>query len=79
MKILNLNKIIILSALFLSAIAFSNSANALCVVNGDGAIVIADEVVIQKLPLKMILQEMPITIQRIQLQVTAILHLISTN
>ena len=39
MKILNLNKIIILSALFLSAIAFSNSANALCVVNGDGAIV----------------------------------------
>ena len=39
MKILNLNKIIILSALFLAAIAFSNSANALCVVNGDGAIV----------------------------------------
>ena len=43
MKILNLNKIIILSALFLSAIAFSNSANALCVVNGDGAIVIATD------------------------------------
>jgi len=39
MKILNLNKIIILSAIFLSVIAFSNSANALCVVNGDGAIV----------------------------------------
>jgi len=43
MKILNLNKIIILSALFLAAIAFSNSANALCVVNGDGAIVIATD------------------------------------
>ena len=39
MKILNLNKIIIVSVLFLAAIAFSNSANALCVVNGDGAIV----------------------------------------
>ena len=43
MKILNLNNIIILSALLLAAIAFSNSANALCVVNGDGAIVIATD------------------------------------
>jgi len=41
MKTLNLNKIILLATLFLAAIAFSNSANALCVVNGDGAIVIA--------------------------------------
>ena len=41
MKTLNLNKIILLTSLFLAAIAFSNSANALCVVNGDGAIVIA--------------------------------------
>ena len=40
MKTLNLNKIIILATLFLAAIAFSNSANALCVVNADGAIVI---------------------------------------
>ena len=40
MKTLNLNKIILLATLFLAAIAFSNSANALCVVNGDGAIVI---------------------------------------
>jgi len=39
MKILNLNKIILLATLFLAAIAFSNSASALCVVNGDGAIV----------------------------------------
>ena len=43
MKILNLNKIIILSALFLSAIAFSNTASALCVVDGNGAIVIAKD------------------------------------
>jgi len=41
MKTLNLNKIILLTALFLAAIVFSNSANALCVVNGAGAIVIA--------------------------------------
>ena len=41
MKTLNLNKIILLATLFLAAIAFSNSANALCVVNGAGAIVIA--------------------------------------
>ena len=40
MKTLNLNKIILLATLFLAAIVFSNSANALCVVNGDGAIVI---------------------------------------
>ena len=39
MNTLNLNKIILLTSLFLAAIAFSNSANALCVVNGDGAIV----------------------------------------
>jgi hypothetical protein len=39
MKTLNLNKIILLATLFLAAIAFSNSASALCVVNGDGAIV----------------------------------------
>ena len=39
MKTLNLNKIILLTSLFLAAIAFSNSASALCVVNGDGAIV----------------------------------------
>ena len=39
MKTLNLNKIILLATLFLVAIAFSNSANALCVVNGVGAIV----------------------------------------
>jgi hypothetical protein len=38
-KTLNLNKIILLATLFLAAIAFSNSASALCVVNGDGAIV----------------------------------------
>ena len=43
MKTLNLNKIILLTTLFLAAIAFSNSANALCVVNGAGAIVIADD------------------------------------
>ena len=42
MKTLNLNKIILLATLFLAAIAFSNSANALCVVNGDGAIVTAE-------------------------------------
>ncbi|MDB9866114.1 hypothetical protein OAC71_05225 [Candidatus Thioglobus sp.] len=42
MKILTLNKIILLAALFFVAIAFSNSANALCVVNGDGAIVVVD-------------------------------------
>ena len=39
MKTLNLNKIILLATLFLAAIAFSNSVSALCVVNGDGAIV----------------------------------------
>ena len=39
MKTLNLNKIILLTTLFFAAIAFSNSASALCVVNGDGAIV----------------------------------------
>ena len=39
MKTLNLNKITLLIALFFVAIAFSNSANALCVVDGDGAIV----------------------------------------
>ena len=39
MKTLNLNKIILLATLFLAAIVFSNSASALCVVNGDGAIV----------------------------------------
>ena len=39
MKTLNLNKIILLATLFLAVIAFSNSASALCVVNGDGAIV----------------------------------------
>tara|TARA_Y100000385_G_scaffold76789_1_gene77760 strand:+ start:486 stop:740 length:255 start_codon:yes stop_codon:yes gene_type:complete len=43
MNTLNLNKIILLTTLFLVAIAFSNSANALCVVNGAGAIVIADD------------------------------------
>ena len=43
MNTLNLNKIILLTTLFLAAIAFSNSANALCVVNGAGAIVIADD------------------------------------
>jgi len=41
MKTLNLNKIILLTALFLVAIVFSNSANALCNVNSDGAIIIA--------------------------------------
>ena len=39
MKALNLNKIILLATLFLATIAFSNSANALCVVDGNGAIV----------------------------------------
>ncbi len=39
MKTLNLNKIALLIALFFVAIAFSNSANALCVVDGNGAIV----------------------------------------
>jgi len=39
MKTLNLNKIVVLIALFFVAIAFSNSANALCVVDGNGAIV----------------------------------------
>ena len=39
MKTLNLNKIILLTTLFFVAIVFSNSANALCVVNGDGAII----------------------------------------
>jgi hypothetical protein len=39
METLNLNKIILLATLFLVVILFSNSANALCVVNGDGAIV----------------------------------------
>ena len=39
MKTLNLNKITLLIALFFVAIAFSNSANALCVVDGNGAIV----------------------------------------
>ena len=39
MKTLNLNKIALLIALFFVAIDFSNSANALCVVDGDGAIV----------------------------------------
>mgnify|MGYP003332026930 CR=1 FL=1 len=39
MKTLNLNKIILLTTLFFAAIVFSNSANALCVVNGDGAII----------------------------------------
>ena len=39
MKTLSLNKVILLATLFLAAIAFSNSASALCVVNGDGATV----------------------------------------
>ena len=39
MKTLNLNKIALLIALFFVAIVFSNSANALCVVDGNGAIV----------------------------------------
>ncbi len=39
MKTLNLNKIVVLIALFFVAVAFSNSANALCVVDGNGAIV----------------------------------------
>ena len=39
MKTLSLNKIVVLIALFFVAIAFSNSANALCVVDGNGAIV----------------------------------------
>ena len=39
MKTLNLTKIILLTTLFFAAIVFSNSASALCVVNGDGAIV----------------------------------------
>jgi hypothetical protein len=39
MKTLSLNKIALLIALFFVAIAFSNSANALCVVDGNGAIV----------------------------------------
>ena len=43
MKTLNLNKIALLIALFFVAIAFSNSANALCNVNGSGAIIIGDD------------------------------------
>ena len=39
MKTLNLNKFVLLMALSLAGLAFSNSASALCVVNGDGAIV----------------------------------------
>ena len=39
MKALNLNNIILLTTLFLVVIMFSNSANALCVVDGNGAIV----------------------------------------
>ncbi|MBE29351.1 hypothetical protein CL646_04715 [bacterium] len=39
MKTLNLNNIILLTTLFLVVIMFSNSANALCVVDGNGAIV----------------------------------------
>ena len=39
MKTLSLYKIVVLIALFFVAIAFSNSANALCVVDGNGAIV----------------------------------------
>ena len=39
MKTLSLNKIVVLIALFFVVIAFSNSANALCVVDGNGAIV----------------------------------------
>ena len=39
MKTLSLYNIVVLIALFFVAIAFSNSANALCVVDGNGAIV----------------------------------------
>jgi len=41
MKTLNINKLTILFGLFLISVFFTTSANALCVVNGDGAIVIA--------------------------------------
>ena len=43
MKTLNLNKIILLATLFLAAMVFSNTASALCVVDGNGAIVIAKD------------------------------------
>jgi hypothetical protein len=39
MKTLNINKLTILFGLFLISVFFTTSANALCVVNGDGAIV----------------------------------------
>ena len=39
MKTLNLNKFVLLTVLSLVGLLFSNSASALCVVNGDGAIV----------------------------------------
>ena len=39
MKTLNLNKFVLLTVLSLAGLVFSNSASALCVVNGDGAIV----------------------------------------
>ena len=39
MKSLNLNKFVLLIVLSLAGFVFSNSASALCVVNGDGAIV----------------------------------------
>ena len=39
MKTLNLNKFVLLIVLSLAGFIFSNSASALCVVNGDGAIV----------------------------------------
>ena len=39
MKTLNLNKFVLLTVLSLAGLLFSNSASALCVVNGDGAIV----------------------------------------
>ena len=39
MKTLNLNKFVLLIVLSLAGFVFSNSASALCVVNGDGAIV----------------------------------------
>ena len=41
MKTLNINKLTILFGLFLISVFFTTSANALCVVNGDGAIDIA--------------------------------------